>query len=87
MGSTTSLSSREPASSYLLILIVLSVVMALAGRAVFSVYVAVKNVRSSNRRGNMISNFFIYLFTDKDPAGYSDHENTIQNGNELPDLT
>ena len=60
--------------------------MALAGRIVFSVYVAVKRVRSSNRRDNMISDFSIYLFTDEVPVGHIDHEDTIENGNELPDL-
>ena len=61
--------------------------MAFAGRVVFSVYVAVKRVRSSNRHDNMIGDFFIILFTDEDSDGRSDHEDTIQNGNELPDLT
>ena len=66
---------------------IITVFLALAGRVAFSVYVSVKRVCSSNRRCNMIADFFIYLFTDEEPAGHINHEDTIQNGNELPHLT
>ncbi|XP_062500180.1 uncharacterized protein LOC134177418 [Corticium candelabrum] len=73
--------------SIILLLVHAFFVTYLIGRLVFSVHVAIKRVRSSNRRDKLIADFFIYLFTDEDSAGRSDHKDAIQNRNEMSKLT